>query len=95
MIASRERETHSRQVARRMQAVRLSHREIQVMELVAAGHRSQDVADVLFLSKRTVDFHLANCFEKLGVCNRIQAVRTIWSLGILPFEPPFLSAGRD
>ena len=57
------------------------------MNLVSAGLRSCDIADVLFLSKRTVDFHLAGVFAKLGVNNRIQAIRATQRLGLFPFEP--------
>jgi len=48
---------------------------MEVLRLVAAGHRSRDVADILCLSKSTVDSHLAKMFGKLGVHNRILAVR--------------------
>jgi len=75
-------------------AVRLSSPELEVLHLVAAGHRSRDAAEILALSKRTIDFHLARVFEKLGANNRIQAVRTAWGLGILPFEPPFFIPRR-
>lgn len=69
--------------------IRLSAREAEVLNLVAAGHRSADVADILYVSKRTVDFHLGNVFQKLEVGNRVQAIRAAHSLGLIPFEPPF------
>ncbi len=62
----------------------LTHRETQVLQLVAAGHQSQEVADLLFLSKRTIDFHLGKVFSKLSVSNRTQAVFVASRLGILP-----------
>ncbi|MFN3691238.1 MAG: LuxR C-terminal-related transcriptional regulator, partial [Fimbriimonadales bacterium] len=46
--------------------VRLTKREIEVLSLIAQGRSSQEVADALFVSKRTVDFHLANIYEKLN-----------------------------
>jgi DNA-binding CsgD family transcriptional regulator/tetratricopeptide (TPR) repeat protein len=48
----------------------LSDREREVAELVAAGRTNREIAEELFLSKRTVDTHLAHVFEKLGVSSR-------------------------
>ena len=67
--------------------VRLTRREIEVLGLVAQGHASKGAADVLCVSKRTIDFHLNNVFGKLGAHNRMTAVRSAWRHGLLPFEP--------
>jgi DNA-binding CsgD family transcriptional regulator len=78
----------SRQVKRSVpNAVRLTRREIEVLSLIAQGHSSKEAADVLFISKRTVDFHLANIYDKLMVNNRVQAFRAACRLGLLPFDP--------
>ncbi len=69
--------------------VRLTKREIEVLSLIAQGHSSKEAADVLFVSKRTVDFHLANIYDKLQVNNRVQAFRAATRLGLIPFEPTF------
>ncbi|MBI5705502.1 MAG: response regulator transcription factor [Armatimonadetes bacterium] len=74
--------------------VRLTKREIEVLSLIAQGHSSKEAADVLFVSKRTVDFHLANIYDKLQVNNRVQAFRAATRLGLIPFEPVF-GAMRD
>jgi non-specific serine/threonine protein kinase len=50
----------------------LSPRELEVARLVAQGRSSTQVADVLQLSPRTVDNHLARIFNKLGVSTRVQ-----------------------
>lgn len=71
-------------------AVRLTKREIEVLSLIAQGHSSKEAADVLFVSKRTVDFHLANIYDKLGVNNRVQAFRAATRMGLIPFEPTFV-----
>ena len=55
----------------------LSKREAQVMQFVGEGKRSQEIADALFVSKRTVDSHLANIYEKLKVQNRIEALKVL------------------
>lgn len=68
----------------------LTPREVQVLKLILEGKSSREVADALFVSKRTVDFHLANIFEKLNVNSRVQAFRRAAELGIIPD----LRAGR-
>ncbi|WP_157213026.1 helix-turn-helix transcriptional regulator [Pseudomonas sp. M47T1] len=52
----------------------LSPREREVLKWTAQGLTSVDVAKVLQLSERTVNFHIARCIEKLGVCNKLSAV---------------------
>lgn len=69
------------------QRVRLTKRELEVISLIAQGHSSKEAADVLYVSKRTVDFHLANIYDKLQVNNRVQAFRAVTRLGLIPFEP--------
>jgi len=69
--------------------VRLTKREIEVLSLIAQGYSSREAADTLFVSKRTVDFHLANIYDKLQVSNRVQAFRAATRLGLIPFEPTF------
>ena len=68
------------------EAVRLTKREIEVLTLVIEGHSSKAVADMLFVSKRTVDFHLANIYDKLQVTNRVQAFRSAARLGLIPYD---------
>ena len=53
----------------------LTRREVEVLTLVVEGKSSKEVAEHIFVSKRTVDFHLANIYGKLGVNNRVQAFR--------------------
>lgn len=69
--------------------IRLTPTEVKVLSLVAQGHSSQEVADRMVVSKRTVDFHLANIYQKLQVNNRVQALRAATRLGLIPFEPFF------
>lgn len=76
-------------------SVRLTKREIEVLSLIAQGHSSKEAADVLYVSKRTVDFHLANIYDKLQVNNRVQAFRAATRLGLIPFEPSFGHARGD
>ena len=66
--------------------VKLTKREIEVLSLVIEGHSSKEVADLLYVSKRTVDFHLANIYDKLEVTNRVQAFRRAVRLGLISGE---------
>jgi DNA-binding response OmpR family regulator len=54
--------------------VALSEREIEALSWSARGKTSGEIATILGLSKRTVDFHIDNAREKLGVATRVEAV---------------------
>jgi len=62
---------------------RLSGRERQVLELVAYGHTSQDIAEQLALSIKTIDGYRARIADKLGLRNRADLVRYALEMGIL------------
>lgn len=62
---------------------RLTDREIEVLALVSAGNASKNVAVMLGISKRTVDFHLANVYTKLDANNRVQAINNAKAKGYL------------
>ncbi|MFQ3585922.1 MAG: LuxR C-terminal-related transcriptional regulator, partial [Cyanobacteriota bacterium] len=55
-----------------------SERELQVIELIAAGMTNQDIAEHLEISKRTVDNHISNILSKTRTANRVALVR--WAL---------------
>jgi len=69
----------------RMRAPRvsLSSREIEVLELVAAGRSNSEVAEQLFVSETTVKSHPAHIFSKLDVSSRTAAVSEARRKGIL------------
>jgi DNA-binding NarL/FixJ family response regulator len=56
----------------------LSDRELQIVELVAAGLTNQEIAEKLEISKRTVDNHISNILTKTATGNRVALVR--WAL---------------
>jgi pimeloyl-ACP methyl ester carboxylesterase/DNA-binding CsgD family transcriptional regulator len=51
-------------------AVALSHREIEVLRLVAVGHGNAEIAETLCISARTVERHLTNIYTKMGLVGR-------------------------
>lgn len=51
----------------------LTLRELQVLRRVASGKTNKSVAGELFISERTVDRHMSNIFNKLGVSSRVAA----------------------
>jgi predicted ATPase/DNA-binding CsgD family transcriptional regulator len=53
----------------------LSAREAEVLRLVAGGLTNAEVAEKLFLSSRTVDWHLGSIYRKLGSHSRTEAAR--------------------
>lgn len=59
----------------------LSEREIEILRLAAKGMSNQEIADKLFLSRRTVQAHLANIFRKMGVGSRTEAVLQVLRKG--------------
>ncbi|BAC91978.1 helix-turn-helix domain-containing protein [Gloeobacter violaceus] len=62
----------------RVSSESLSDREMQILELVAQGHTNEDIAEVLEISKRTVDNHVSNILQKTKTKNRVELVR--WAL---------------
>jgi DNA-binding CsgD family transcriptional regulator len=53
----------------------LTPQELQVGMLAAEGHTNREIAGRLFLSPRTIDFHLRNVFRKLGIRSRTELAR--------------------
>jgi two-component system NarL family response regulator len=52
----------------------LTGREIEVLELVAQGNTSRQIAELLFISENTVKNHIRNILDKLGLHSRSEAV---------------------
>jgi LuxR family transcriptional regulator, maltose regulon positive regulatory protein len=67
---------------------RLTDRELEILDRVAAGARNREIADQLRVSIKTVEFHLNNIFGKLNVRSRTEAVIRAWQSGMLSFRSP-------
>lgn len=61
----------------------LTRREVEVLQLIAAGSRNQEIADQLFISLATVKRHIANVYGKLDVTHRTEAVAKATELELL------------
>ncbi|UVW29059.1 autoinducer binding domain-containing protein [Massilia sp. H6] len=64
-------------------AVALTAREAEVLRWMADGKTSSEAADILGLSERTVNFHVANAMTKLGAANKTACVVKAALLGLL------------
>ena len=61
----------------------LNEREREVLQLLAQGARNKEIANALFIAPKTVEYHLSNIFNKLGVSNRTEAARTAVERGLV------------
>ncbi|WP_067478790.1 response regulator [Actinomadura hibisca] len=61
----------------------LTPREEEILKLVAEGHSSREIADILVISVKTVDRHRANLLAKLGMKDRLQLVRYAIRTGLI------------
>ncbi len=61
----------------------LSHREAEVAELVSKGLSNKEVAGQLFVTEKTVKFHLTNIYKKMAVKSRAQLI--VWCVPHVDF----------
>jgi DNA-binding NarL/FixJ family response regulator len=64
----------------------LTTREVEILQLLAEGMTHQVVARRLRISPRTVETHVRKTYRKLGVHNRVQAIREAVSLGVVTID---------
>lgn len=64
----------------------LSNRELEVIELVQKGHTNKQIADFLFISERTVKFHISSILSKLQAKTRTEAVNIAIQRGLIGFS---------
>jgi DNA-binding CsgD family transcriptional regulator len=61
---------------------KLGERELEVLQLLAAGQRNRMIAGQLHISENTVKFHLRNIFRKIGASSRTEAIALAHSSGL-------------
>ena len=61
----------------------LTDREVEVLRLAAEGKSNRDIAAALVISEKTVKAHISSILAKLGVQNRVQAIRYGRQTGLL------------
>jgi DNA-binding CsgD family transcriptional regulator len=76
---------------RERSTTRLTPQELQVALVVADGATNVEAAAQLFLSAKTIEFHLSNVYRKLGIRSRAQLVKTI----ISGTSPPLDAVAAD
>ncbi|WP_432187998.1 response regulator [Streptomyces sp. Tue6028] len=61
----------------------ITDREEEILKLVAEGHTSQQIADLLVISAKTVERHRANLLQKLGLKDRLELTRYAIRVGLI------------
>ncbi|OLT45229.1 DNA-binding response regulator [Saccharomonospora sp. CUA-673] len=61
----------------------VTDREEEILKLVAEGHSSKEIADILFISAKTVERHRANLLHKLGLRDRLELTRYAIRAGLI------------
>ena len=62
----------------------ITPRELEILEHIASGKSTREIAEALFVSENTVKTHASRLFEKLDVKRRTQAVAEAKRLGLIP-----------
>jgi DNA-binding NarL/FixJ family response regulator len=61
----------------------LTTRELEIVKLIAEAHSSKEIADMLFISVRTVERHRENILRKLGMHDRVELTRYAIRSGLI------------
>jgi ATP/maltotriose-dependent transcriptional regulator MalT len=67
-----------------VRALGITPRELEILEQIAQGKSTRQIAETLFVSENTVKTHASRVYDKLGVSRRTQAVQEARRLGLLP-----------
>jgi DNA-binding CsgD family transcriptional regulator len=68
----------------RVDALGVTPRELEILELMAAGLSNREIAEKLFVSENTVKTHSSRLFDKLGARRRTQAVQLGKQQALIP-----------
>jgi len=69
---------------RRVAELGLTPREVEILERIAEGLSTREIAERSYISENTVKTHSSRVFDKLGVRRRVQAVQRARDLGLIP-----------
>lgn len=61
----------------------ITEREEEILKLVAEGHTSKEIGELLFISAKTVERHRANLLQKLGMRDRLELTRYAIRAGLI------------
>lgn len=65
------------------QAIQLTERELEVLNHISDGFKSQEIAEKLFISERTVEAHRGNIMKKLQAKNMAELIKKAITLGLI------------
>ena len=68
----------------RLAALGITPRELEILQLIAAGLSTREIAERVFVSENTVKTHASRVFDKLGARRRTQAVQIGKELRLIP-----------
>ncbi|MEO9482259.1 MAG: response regulator transcription factor [Ekhidna sp.] len=68
---------------KKAESVQLTKREIEVLNDISDGLKSQEIADKLFISERTVEAHRGNIMKKLHAKNMAELIKKAMNLGLI------------
>lgn len=68
---------------RKKEEVQLTKRELEVLKDISDGLKSQEIAEKLFISERTVEAHRGNIMKKLEAKNMAELIKKAMNLGLL------------
>lgn len=61
----------------------LSKKEIEIIREIAAGHKNRDIANLMCVSEKTIEFHRCSILRKLGAKNIAEATKRACEMGLL------------
>lgn len=72
-----------REEKKKQEVIQLTKRELEVLNDIANGLRSQEIADKLFISERTVEAHRGNIMKKVGAKNMAELIKKAMTMGLI------------